>query len=469
MRKVGNKMNDEKIKKTVQDCIELQDESEWFEFKENTFDVDEVGKYISSLSNSTAILGKEYGYLIWGINNQTKEIVGTSINFNAELKQEPIKHILARKLAPSILFSFHEIEINKKRLVVLVIPAAKIIPTSYAGERYIRIGSSKENIKKYPEREANLFSVLTFGLPTICTKESEYQNLTFEQLFAFYSFKGIKLSEHNFKENLGLLTKDNKFNILAQLLSDNSHIPIRFAVFAGKNKAGLLHSVREFGYKCLLVSLKEVLDFGNILNIPQAYEENRLMERKEVMLFNENAFREAVVNAFLHNKWVNLNEPMFTAFSDRIEILSRGELPTLQTLEGFYNGHSIPVNDKLSEIFLQLKISEKTGRGIPLITNTYGKNTIKIANNSILVTIPYNKVNDFVNKEENNDEEIKLNLSQIKVLAEIRNNPKITIAELAKTCEISDTAVDRILKLLKSYNIIQREGANKNGYWKVLI
>lgn len=172
-------------------------------------------------------------------------------------------------------------------------------------------------------------------MPTICTKESASQDLTFEQLFAYYRLKGIKLNERNFKENLGLLTKDGKYNILAQLLSDNSHIPIRFAVFAGKNKASLMHSVRELGYKCLLVSLKEVLDFGNIINIPQAYENNRIMERKEVMLFNENAFREVAINAFLHNKWINLNEPMLTAFSDRIEILSRGELPTLQTLEGF--------------------------------------------------------------------------------------------------------------------------------------
>jgi len=215
-----------------------------------------------------------------------------------------------------------------------------------------------------------------------------------------------------------------------------------------------MHSVREFGYKCLLISLKEVLDFGNILNIPQACENNRIMERKEVMLFNENAFREATINAFLHNKWINLNEPMFTAFSDRIEILSRGELPTLQTLEGFFSGHSIPVNEKLSEIFLQLRISEKTGRGIPLIINTYGRKTIKISNNSILVTIPYNKVDEVGNKVGNKNSEIKLNLSQIKVLAEIRNKPNITIVELSKVCEISDTAVDKILKALKSFEII---------------
>lgn len=123
-----------------------------------------------------------------------------------------------------------------------------------------------------------------------------------------------------------------------------------------------MHSVREFGYKCLLVSLKEVLDFDNILNISQANKNNRIMERKEVMLFNENAFREAAINVFLHNKWINLNKLMFTAFWDRIEILSREELTSLQTLEDFFSGHSIPVNKKLSEIFLQLRISERTGR-----------------------------------------------------------------------------------------------------------
>ena len=104
-----------------------------------------------------------------------------------------------------------------------------------------------------------------------------------------------------------------------------------------------------------------------------------------------------------------------------------------------------------------------------MITNTYGRKTIKISNNSILVTIPYNKVNEVGNKVGNKNSEIKLNLSQIKVLAEIRNKPNIAIAELSKVCEISDTAVDKILKTLKSFGIIQRIGANKNGYWQVKI
>lgn len=73
------------------------------------------------------------------------------------------------------------------------------------------------------------------------------------------------------------------------------------------------------------------------------------------------------------NKWIGLNEPMITVYNDRIEILSRGELAPLQTLNGFFKEHSIPVNEKLSELFLQLHISEKTGRGVPTIASAYGK------------------------------------------------------------------------------------------------
>lgn len=69
---------------------------------------------------------------------------------------------------------------------------------------------------------------------------------------------------------------------------------------------------------------------------------------------------------------------MITVYSDRIEILSRGTLAPLQTLSGFYEGHSVPVNDKLSELFLRLHISEKTGRGIPTIVDKYSQKAISI-------------------------------------------------------------------------------------------
>lgn len=276
------------------------------------------------------------------------------------MKNEPLQRFLARQIFPDNNFSFNEIYIDGNRLVVLQVSAEQKVPTSFDGVRYLRIGSSKVNLAKFPDREANLFQVLNVGLPNVNNIVSEYQDLTFDKLFVYYASKGVVLNNANFKKNLGRLTDDGKYNLLAQLLSDDSHIPIRFSVFSGTSKASTMYSVREFGNTCLLLSLDKVLEYGEILNVPQADERNRRVERKEVPLFNAEAFREAIINAFVHNSWISGNASMITVFSNRIEILSRGTLPPGQTTEVFFAEESVPVNQKLSDIFLQLHISERT-------------------------------------------------------------------------------------------------------------
>lgn len=310
-----------------------------------------------------ARIQREYGYLVWGIHDETHEILGTTFDFQKDVKNEPLEHYLARQTTPDTAFFFHELEVEGKRVVLLEVPKAKNIPTSFDGVRYIRIGSSKVNVAKYPKRE--------------------------RRLFTYYAGKGISLKTNTFKKNLGLHTKDGKYNLLAQLLSDDSHIPVRVFVFSGETKASSLFSVKEFGNTCILLSLDKVLEYADVINIVQADEKRRLLTRKDVNLFDMNAFREAIVNAFVHNKWVDGNAPMITIYSNRIEILSRGTLDPKQTLDGFFMGESIPVNQKLSDIFLQLHISERSGRGVPTIIDTYGKDVFDFRENSIVVNIPF--------------------------------------------------------------------------------
>lgn len=457
----------------VNDLRAYKTEKEWFEFKENWFEPKELGEYISAMSNSAAYEGKEYAYFVWGIHDVTHDVTGTKFDPDQDVKGEPLKHFLARQIYPDIDFHFEEIKLEGKRVVALCIPAAKTIPVSFSEERYIRIGSSKEKLRKYPEKESFLFSVLRDGFPTIENTESEYQELSFEKLQIYYGAKGVKLNLKQFKKNLGLYTPSGKFNIMAQLLSDDSHVPMRVAIFLGTSKADNMYSVREFGHQCLLYTLDEVLRYGDVLNIIQADETDRVVERKDVPLFDNDAFREAIINAFLHNKWVDGNEPMVTVFSDRIEILSRGTLPKEQTLEGFFSGESVPVNKKLSEIFLQLHISEKTGRGVPKITEKYGKEAFEFRENSIVVKIPFNWINVMGNKVGNNignkqSSGTRLNDTQMKILEVIRNNPNITKKQIQEKIGKGKTTVDNGISYLKENGIIEHIGSNKAGYWKVL-
>lgn len=465
----------ERIKELIKTICSFKYEQEWFEFEENWFEPIELGEYVSALSNAATMCNQKFGYLIWGIDDSTHQITGTDFNQYNNYKNEPYQNFLARNLRPSINFKFIEVNIDGKRVIVLQIPAAEVIPTSFYDKRYIRIGSSKCNLSLYPQREIELFNILSNNTPTIETKKSKYQDLSFNKLFAYYGSRGIKLSEDNFIKNLSLKNKDGEFNILAQLLSDNSHIPLRITIFNGREKSDNTFSVREFGNTCLLYTLDDILRYGDVLNIVQTDETNRLIERKETTLFDSKAFREAIINAILHNKWVDENEPMISVFSNRIEVLSRGSLPIGQTKDGFFRGESIPVNPKLSEIFLQLHISEKSGRGVPKIVASYGKNAFIFNENSIVCTLPFynestleNKVeNKLENKLENKANAKPLNKIANLILNEIRDNPNITIYQLHLILNVGQTTINNYLAKLKKEGYIKRIGSNKTGYWIV--
>ena len=381
-----------------------------------------------------------------------------------------------KNIYPCINFKFDEFYHKGKRVVVLIVPAAKNIPTSFKDIRYTRIGSSLESLLRYPEKEAEIWNCLNHKEDSLETIVSQYQDLSFNSLINSYSSKGIFLNLDTFKENLGLLTDDGKYNLLAQLLSDNSHINIRVAVFTGKSKADPMFSVKEFGMINLLLSLDKVLDYGDTFNIPQADERNRIVTRKDIFLFDANAYREAIINAFVHNDWTTNNAPMFTFYSDRIEILSHGALSPKLTIADFYKGKSEPKNKKLSDIFIQLHISERTGRGVPTILNSYGEKVFEFANNWIQVTIPFNFINvvdyqispNVVNISGEYVVNKSLNKSQILILKSLRNNPNITIEGISRETGLGHTAIQNNLNKLQNINIIKRNGSRKSGYWEVL-
>lgn len=178
------------------------------------------------MSNAAAMHGKENAYLVWGIHNDTRELTDTTFSYHRDVKGEPLEHYLVRQITPDIGFSFNELTIEGRRVVVLVIPAAKNVPTAFNHIRFLRIGSSKVNLSKYPEHESLLFDILRNGLPTMESVEAYDQQLTFRKLLMYYEDKGIILDRKTLEKNLGLFTKDGKYNLLAQILSDDSQFPI---------------------------------------------------------------------------------------------------------------------------------------------------------------------------------------------------------------------------------------------------
>lgn len=148
--------------------------------------------------------------------------------------------------------------------------------------------------------------------------------------------------------------------------------------------------------------------------------------------------------------------------------MSRGKLLPKQTIAGFYLGESVPVNQKLSDIFLQLHISERSGRGVPKITDVYGREAFEFRENSIVVTIPFNKIDGETVDKVIDKTRGGLSELNIRIMEEMRHNSGITQPQLAEKLGVGKTTIQKNISYLRKNGFIDRVGPNKTGVWKIL-
>lgn len=142
-------------------CAQSQ-EDHWLEFKLNYVHHDEIGEYISALSNGATISNKPFGYLVWGVENITHDIKGTQFSFkNAKEGNQDLELWLRQLLHPKISFEIFEFDYQGKHIVLLRIPAATAEPTLFKKTPYIRISSNKTDLRNYPDYTRQIYNTRT--------------------------------------------------------------------------------------------------------------------------------------------------------------------------------------------------------------------------------------------------------------------------------------------------------------------
>lgn len=131
-------------------------ENEVVEFKkaENNFDFDDLGKYFSALSNEANLRDKVFAWLIFGVHDTTREILGTSFK-NSMKSLQKLKQDLSQHTTDNNTFrEIHELKIDGKRVLMFQIPATpRGIPMAWKGHFYARRGESLAalDMSKYEE------------------------------------------------------------------------------------------------------------------------------------------------------------------------------------------------------------------------------------------------------------------------------------------------------------------------------
>lgn len=131
------------LQEKLKELQSLAAETEVVEFKEakNDFDFNKLGRYFSALSNEANLKDKNEAWLIFGIEDKHKNIVGSGYRHNRP-HLDSLKGEIAGKTTNRITFiEIYELHFPQGRVVLFQIPAApKGLPIAWDGHYYGRDG-----------------------------------------------------------------------------------------------------------------------------------------------------------------------------------------------------------------------------------------------------------------------------------------------------------------------------------------
>ena len=137
-------MDEQALKQLLHSLIERW-ESEVVEFKRGGkgFSTSDLGKYLSALANEANLRACESAWLVFGIDDKTRRILGSEYR-QAPGELDRLKMQIADGTEPSITFrDIHELETPEGRVLLFEIPPAPMgMPIAWQGHYFARAGES---------------------------------------------------------------------------------------------------------------------------------------------------------------------------------------------------------------------------------------------------------------------------------------------------------------------------------------
>lgn len=426
-------MND----KELISLIKTNNERDTLEYKENFEDAAKIGEYISALGNAALFYSKPNAYMIWGVNNKSREIVGTKFDehrdYTTKKNQMPLITYLEKFTDPHINIKWEDHLIDGKKVIVLNIDVSSVIkPIKFSGKKYIKVGTSNSSLEEFPEKERVIwknFESSKFELEFAKTGISYTDLLNFLDVNMYMEklFKDPTLNINNFSSDqiIDFLIHDkiivisdskqkifNITNLGAYVLAKN--MPKDFpnlykktlritkydgdhkydkSTFDGKGKLGIVISFSNI-IKLIMSKIPHTEDYSN-------------PTRRDVPLFPQLAIRELVANALVHQDFtISGNRPMVEIYNSKIVITNPGT-PLIDPYR-FLDFQPRSRNDELADLLGKFNIVESRGTGIDKVVHELEINNLpgfKIetqSNQSTVITLDMSKKFDELTTTEKN-------------------------------------------------------------------
>ncbi len=377
-------MNAQELEILIKDLAALPKECEWVEFKGNNANPQEIGEYISALSNSACYHKKDFAFLVFGLEDTTHKLVGTDFRPLSEKKgNQELENWLVTQLNPRIDVNIYEFDYNGLHFSVFKIQATRNTPVSFRGEYFIRVGSYKKRLDDHPEREREIWRIENtpvFENGVALENANEDDILNYIDYPAFFDLLKLPLPDNRIGiierllqekvilktpkayeiKNIGALLFARDISVFDGI----SRKALRVIIYKGNNR---IHTIKEqtgirgyaIGFEGLIKYLDEQLPSNEVIDKAL---------RKRVSLYPLLAIRELVANALIHQDFsIKGSSPMVEVFSNRIEITNPGK-PLIDPLR-FVDHNPESRNEILARFMRRLNICEERGSGIDKVVS----------------------------------------------------------------------------------------------------
>lgn len=355
----------------------LPKENEWIEFKHNFHGEDEIGKRISAIANSACLDNRAFGYLIFGVEDDSHNIVGTTFKpTHSKVGNEELENWLIQRLSPRIDFRIYEFECDGKNVALFEIPAAENQPVCFTNVAYIRIGSITRKLSDFPNKERKIWNNVKYNFET---------SIAIEGCNAADVIK--LLDTQSYFDMMELPYPTNQNSVIDRLIMDGLVIK-KEDEYAITNLGGILFAKNLHDFKALERKIVRVVQYKGNNKIETVLDEeftqgyaigftalvkfiNDLLPRNEVIgdalrkdvrMYPQLAIRELVANSIIHQDFsISGTSTLIEIYSDRIEFSNPGE-PLIDPIRFIDEYRSR--NEKMASIMRRLKICEEKGSGI---------------------------------------------------------------------------------------------------------
>lgn len=359
-------------------------ETEVVEFKEagKDYDKNKIGQYFSAISNEANLKNLQHGWLVFGVRNKDKMIVGSDYRNSKGL--DALKYEISTGTTGGISFIdiyevFPVIEGEKKRVILFQIPAAATaMPTGWHDHFYGRNGESLgalsvEELDRIRGQEKKDWSKQIIPEAKLEHLDKDAIRLARENYKkkmnkSYISEEVDQMTDRQFLTKLKLMIND-KITNAAMLLLGNEDYDYLFQTVpeASWRVFDSREEVSDYEiFKIPYITLSERL-FGKIRNLTYRYMPNQLtLFPTETKQYDMWLLRELLNNCIAHSEYTYGGRIYLNEFEDRIVLTNPGSFLPGKIEAVLDPGYNPPFyrNQLLAETMVKLNMIDSQSTGI---------------------------------------------------------------------------------------------------------